>query len=366
MRNELDALGILSTFPQLGSISIRSLIKQFGSAQNVLEAGADVIRILPNFRNARAKSIDINECTNLWHINRELAEKHGAEIIPYTSKRYPKRLLDLHDHPLLIYVKGEVLPDDQQSIAVVGTRQATRYGIDMAEQISRDLAQSGFTVISGLARGIDTAAHQGALQTGRTVAVIGSGLANLYPPENSILATSIAENGALLSEFPMSTPPDRQNFPQRNRLVNALTLGTFLVEAPEKSGAMLTVELALDQKKKVFALPGRVDYDSFAGNHSLIKQGRAKLVVNAHDITCEFNDLFSCFGSSLPSNKVQGILLDPEESQFLSSLPRAECTVDEIIEISKLPVTKVNVLLMGLVLKRAIREFPGRIYKKVS
>lgn len=365
MTTELDALGILTTIPLLGAIRIRLLIQYFGSAQQALKADAVDIAQLPDFGEKISEGWKCRHQTATWESNLELVERHGVAVIPFTSPQYPKRLLELNDHPVILYMKGKYLPVDQQSIAVVGTRQATRYGLEMAERISGDLASSGFTVVSGLARGIDTAAHVGALAKGRTIAVIGSGLADIYPRENIVLADRIAENGVLMSEFPMATPPDRQNFPQRNRIVSGLTLGTFLVEAPLKSGAMLTMERALAQKKRLFALPGRVDYETFTGNHALVKSGKALLVESASDIADNFEDLFGhCV--KLPSiSKGQCIILSKEETDFLLRLPREERTIDEIAQITKLPVMRVNVLLMSLVLKKAIREFPGRIYKKV-
>jgi len=256
---------------------------------------------------------------------------------------------------------------DQNGIAVIGTRQATLYGLEMAKKIAEDLAAVGFTVISGLARGIDTAAHAGALHArkGRTIAVIGSGLTNVYPRENIELSEAVANQGALISEFPMETPPDRQNFPQRNRIVSGMTMATVLIEAPLQSGAMITVEKALMQKRQVFALPGRADHENFRGNHQLLKQGKAHLVENADDIINSFNDLFRRCGPSIPEQKPQ-CGMNPEERLFLSQLPNHEISVEEIVQLTKLPVMRINILLMGLLLKKAVREFPGKIYKKVG
>jgi len=362
--NELEALIILSSIPLLGSIKIRLLIFHFGSAAAALQADEFDVAELPGFGpkvlegwRARFRKTD-------WKDNIRLAEKHRADIIPYTSSSYPKRLLDVPDHPILLYVKGALRKEDHESIAVVGTRQPSIYGMEMAEKIGEDLARHGFTVVSGLARGIDTAAHQGALRKGRTIAVIGSGLADIYPRENAALADAIIEKGALISEFPMNTPPDRQNFPQRNRIVSGMTLGTVLIEAPLKSGAMITMEKGMSQGKKLFALPGRADWDNFKGNHALIKSGQAQLIENAHDIAFHFHNLTLFPEKSSPiSTKFS---LEKEEIDIMSFLPDREISIDELQQKTKLPIPKLSVLIMSLVMKKAVKEYPGKMYKKIG
>lgn len=362
--NELEALVILSQLPHLGSVKIRLLIGQYGSALNALEADACEIETLPNFGPKIAKHWKSWEKERAWQENLELAQQHGVEIIPFTSSHYPKRLLELHDFPLLLYVKGHIKPQDQRSLAVVGTRNATRYGHEMAEKISTGLAARGFTVVSGLARGIDTTAHVNALKQGRTIAVIGSGLLDIYPRENRDLANQIAQQGALISEFPMKTPPNRQNFPRRNVSVSGMTLGTVLIEAPPNSGAMITMQKAFSQGRELFAVPGRTDFETFQGNHCLIKNGMAKLVEDAEDIAECFQDLIS---SSMKQTlfEREKIFLEPEEEKFLEQIPSYDLSFDEIAGLTKLTAMKLNILLMGLVLKKAIKEYPGKIYKKV-
>jgi DNA processing protein len=274
-------------------------------------------------------------------------------------------LLQISDHPILLYVKGKLICHDPKTIAIVGTRQATIYGLEMGEKFSRDLACRGFVVISGLARGVDTAAHQGALQSGNTYAVIGSGLANVYPRENIQLSEKIAEKGALISEFSMTTPPDRSNFPRRNRIVSALALGTILIEAPLKSGAMLTMNIGENQGKKLFCLPGRVDHENFQGNHMLIKSGRAQLIENADDVIKSFSDLFGNSSENFSCHpESRQFLLGPEEKDFFDRFPTHEVSLDQLLELSSMPIAKLNFLLMSLLLKGAIKEFPGKIYKK--
>lgn len=363
--NELQALVILAQLPHLGSVKIRSLLAHFGTASNALDADRREIEEIPGFGPKTTQYWKYWEKDGSWQEDLELAQRHEVQIIPITSPHYPKRLLELHDAPILLYVKGEIKPQDQKSIAIVGTRNATRYGHEMAEKIASGLAQMGFTIVSGLARGIDTTAHVHALAHGRTLAVIGSGLLDIYPRENRKLAEELTQKGALISEFPMKTPPDRQNFPQRNRIVSGLTLGTVLIEAPLESGALITMRKAFSQERKLFAVPGRVDFESFQGNHQLIKAGEAQLVENAEDIAACFQDLLVDFKKTSVCAR-EKIALEVEEEKLLAQIPARDLSFDEIAGLTKLSAMQLNVILMGLVLKKAIKEYPGKIYKKVS
>lgn len=362
--NENEALVALAHIPHLGSIKIRLLLQRFGSAVAALDAEPDEVADLPGF-GAKMKTIWKSARTSTaWQSDLALAARLGVEVVPFTSPRYPKRLLEIADHPILLYIKGELKGVDQQGIAVVGTRQPTVYGLEMAEKFAKDFARQGVTVVSGLARGIDTAAHRGVLsEGGRTVAVIGSGLADIYPQENRALSEKIATQGALISEFPMATPPDRQNFPQRNRIVSGMTIGTLLIEAPDKSGAMITMEKGAAQGRPLFAIPGRADSDHFRGNHLLIKRGQARLVENVPDVLNSFGSLFSRPTPVKP--QISGVALENEEKELLHLLPVEEISIEQIEQQTKLPIRKLNILLMSLVLKRMIREYPGKLYKKV-
>jgi DNA processing protein len=364
--SDVEALAMLAEIPLLGSIKIRLLVGYFGSPQEALAASAEQIAALPGFGQKVVANWQRCRSELGWKKNLEIAGQHQASLIAYTDPRFPKRLLEITDHPVLLYIKGELKPSDQYSLAIVGTRQPTIYGQEIAAQLSEQLAGMGFTIVSGLARGIDTIAHKGALVRGRSIAVIGSGLANIYPKENSVLAKSISTRGALISEFSMTTPPDRQNFPQRNRIVSGMTMGTILIEAPVESGAMITMERACRQKRKTFAIPGRIDSDSFRGNHRLIKEGLALLVENAEDIACHFNTFFGISGGLKPVKNELEIELDREEETLRRLLPNEEITFDGIFHLAKMPASKLNVLLMSLVLKKAIKEFPGKIFKKIS
>lgn len=361
--DELEALLILTNLPLVGSVKIRLLIQHYGSATATLKAPLEELATFPGFGPKVLQGWEKGIQQSAWRENLQLAERLQTQLVPYTSPHYPKRLLEIVDFPLILYVQGSLLKEDQRCLAVVGTRQASIYGQEMAQKLSRELAQAGYTVVSGLARGIDTCAHRGALGEGRTIAVLGSGLASIYPAENSELASTIRQKGALISEFAMATPPDRQNFPQRNRIVSGMTMGTILIEAPRHSGGMLTAERAISQGRPLFALPGRVDYDCFKGNHALIKEGKAELVEDVRDILKKFDDV------SLPlifkPSTSSSIPLEKEEEALLHQLPQQELSIEELVTRTQLPVAKLNVLLMSLVLKKMLKEFPGKIYKKV-
>lgn len=362
--DELEALVILNSLPHIGSVKARQLLQRYGSAIAVLKAPLEEIGAMRGFgpKTMQLWKKDLEH--GRWKQNLALAERLSAHLIPYTSPQYPKRLLQIEDHPLILYIKGELLEQDARSLAVVGTRQASIYGLEAARDLSAQLAHCGFTIVSGLARGIDSSAHCGALERGRTLAVLGSGLACLYPPENASLADAIARKGALISEFPMAEPPGRHNFPRRNRIVSGMTLGTIVIEAPCKSGAMLTAELALAQRRTVFALPGRADIDSFKGNHALIKQRKAELIENAGDVLKYFESLFPMQPGFLPVGK-NSIPLESDEEELLKKLPAVEVSIEEIVRAVQWPVAKINSLLMRLTLKKVVKEYPGKIYKKL-
>lgn len=362
-REEIEALLRLTMVPYLGSIKIRLLVQQYGSAQAALTASVSSLMELPGFGQKLLASWQEELKSDRWQKELDLAERFNVRLIPYTSPDYPKRLLEIIDHPVLLYVKGTLTKEDQRCLAIVGTRQASLYGMEMARRLGKELAHAGFTIISGLARGIDTAAHEGALETGRTIGILGCGLAHMYPKENQRLASVMSGQSALISEFPMSTPPDRQQFPQRNRIVSGMAGGTLLIEAPKQSGAMITVDRALSQGRKVFALPGRADQENFQGNHALIKAGQAELIENSQDVLNHFSQLFA-FSAPKMINQARP-LLEPEEEEFIRQLPTEELSIEDLIVRTKWPANKLTVLLMSLVLKKVIKEYPGKIYKKI-
>ena len=256
--------------------------------------------------------------------------KAGVRAIHLRSDEYPHRLREIFDPPSVIYVKGNLAPEDERGVAVVGTRRASPYGSEMARRLAGNLAASGATVFSGLARGIDGIAHQAALDAGgRTIAVVGGGLDRIYPPEHADLAYRICEQGAMISEYPLGKLPQAQHFPRRNRVISGLSLGVLVIEAGMKSGAMLTVRWALDQDREVFAVPGPVISENSAGTNWLIQQG-AKLVVDHHDVLDELN--------------IAGIgqQLELDRSQSQSTRIAAEETPDSPIEPITVPGMSAN------------------------
>lgn len=363
--NEIEALVALSSIPFLGPVKIKQLIRQFGSAFNALNADLKLIEETYGIGTKITAGFKHWQDNDQWKEDLSLAKKFGVKIIPYTSDKYPKNLLNTEDYPLILYVLGELKKEDDLSIAIVGTRNASIYGLEMAERISEELALKGLTIVSGLARGVDTKAHIGALKNGRTIGVIGSGLAAIYPKENMRLAEEICKNGALISELPMKTPPEKQNFPRRNRIVSGMSLGTLLIEAPVKSGAMITMEKAGEQNKKLFAIPGRIDSDTFKGNHLLIKQKLAELVESANDIY-EILNINNTFNTVKPKESKEIAGLSVEEIELLERLPNEEFTIEEAMHFSKSTASRLNVLLTGLMLKKAVKEYPGKIYIKIG
>jgi DNA processing protein len=338
--DETKAVHILKHLPQ---ISFSKVLKEYGSALSALS----------EISWERTESLD-RECA--------LMEKEGIQLLSYADENYPTSLRALTDFPPLLYVKGTLLPSDSEGLAIVGTRTCTLYGQEMAEQISEEIASQKITVISGLARGIDTAAHKGALKSGRTIAFIGSGLCHLYPKENMGLAEEISFHGAVISELPVATPPDKHHFPRRNRLVSALCRGALLVEAPLKSGAMITMDMAHRQGKHCFALPGRIDNDSFRGNHFLIKKQKALLVEKGEEMV----SILLPGAKTFKNIEKPRIELTDQEQQLINHFPKEEIGIEALAKKTQLAIGKLNSLLMGLVLKRVIKEFPGKYYKRAS
>ena len=297
-----------------------------------------------------------------WQEDLDLVHKNKIKLLSFLDADYPAALHALPDAPPLLYVQGALTSEDLSSLAIVGTRICSLYGKEMSAKIAEEVAGFGMTIVSGLARGIDTAAHMGALRRGRTIAFIGSGLAHLYPRENIKLASEIAERGAVISELPMNTGPAKHLFPRRNRLIAAFSQATFLAEAPIKSGAMITMDYALKLRKICFALPGRADTESFRGNHLLIKEKKAQLVENGAEMVSLLQPE-KCKLSFQP--KGSSAFLEEDETRLLAFFPSEEIGFEELAEKTKLPIAKLSAKLMSLLLKGVVREFPGKLFKKL-
>lgn len=358
-----EATLALNLLPTIGPVRIARLIEHLGSAEKVLSAttsqliridgiGPETAKIITSWQDHADPAAELAEC-----------EKRGIAVVTQDDPAYPRHLLNAYDAPILLYIWGEILPRDRHAISVVGSRRATTYGLNATKKITYQLAHAGFTIISGLARGIDTAAHEAALAAnGRTIAVIGSGLARLYPPENLTLAEKIASgNGAVISEFPLHKPPDKQTFPMRNRIVAAWCQALLVTECPAWSGSLITANLATEYGKPVFAVPGPIDKPTSAGCHQLIREG-ATLASDASHIVDDMGDLPFQQPKSSPENSPQPTTpeLPPEEAAILAAItPGDELAIDTIIQITGLPSATVTANLLKLELRRLVRPLPG-------
>lgn len=358
-----EAYIALNMIDSLGPVRVRNLIAALGSPEAVWDASEEDL--------CRADGIGPEVARGIIRQRREVdpvaeearARRNGAQLIVQEDPRYPELLKQIYDPPLVLYVRGSLEKKDRHAIAVVGTRHASHYGMSMANKLSYQLAKTGFTVVSGLARGIDTAAHQAALKAGgRTIAVLGSAIDRLYPEENAELADAIAENGAVISEYTMGREPDRTTFPYRNRVVSGLSLGVLLVEADVRSGAVITATGALEQGRSVFAVPGRADTPHARGCHMLIKQG-ARLCEDIDDILQEFELL-------IPEAKAKAdaamprrpdVPLASDEQAVVKALWNGALDVDSLARAANLTSAQLSSLLLGLEMKRVVRVLPGRL-----
>jgi len=313
-------------------------------------------------RNAQETGY-IKSNTGSFDIDKEIAliEKFNIKIITMRDDDYPENLKSIYDPPIVLYVKGNLEKFDNLALAIVGSRRCTQYGLNTAERIGEFLSFHGITVVSGMARGIDTAAHKGTLKNnGTTVAVLGNGLATVYPTENKQLAEKITENGALVSEFPMETPPNKWNFPRRNRIISGLSKAVVVVEAAKKSGALITVDFALEQGREVFAVPGRAQALSSGGTNSLIREG-ARLIEDGNDIIEELGIEKSI--QKRPA-KDRPAFSDDSEKDIYSMLTDEPCDMDTIIEALTLKPSKARVALINMEMKGLIKQLPGKLYTR--
>ena len=365
----LESLIALNMLPKLGPVRIRRLLDRFGDAEGIFGARENQLTGVDGVGNEVARII------RQWEDHVDLQgeldsiKARGLTILTPEDETWPETLRQLPDAPLLLYVWGALQERDRHAIAMVGSRKATHYGRSCTQKFSFQLAHAGFTIISGLARGIDTAAHEGAIAAaGRTVAVLGSGLGQLYPPENMALAERIANgHGAVVSEFPIGTAPDTQTFPQRNRIVAGWCEGLLVVECPARSGALITANFAGEYGKHVFAIPGNIDRPSSEGCNELIRTG-AILVTSGSQILDELAELplGSQTAPRLHSDKEDRDRDQPhlseEESQVHAQLGREERTIDQIIEATGLSASVVASTLLRLEMKSLAKQLPGSYF----
>ena len=355
----------LSMTPGVGPKSFRTLVESLDGAVNVLQTAPSVLREIPGIGPklasaiaAASTSVDIRDELQRCH-------DHKIQLMGIQHPDYPVRLQEIEDRPSTLYCRGQLVPHDELAIAIVGTRHASNYGLRTAEKLARNLASAGFTIVSGLARGIDAAAHRGALSAGgRTIAVLGSGLLNMYPPEHGELSLEIATRGAVLSEYPSLQPPKSGSFPQRNRIVTGLSLGVIVVEAAERSGALISARHAMEQNRDVFAVPGQIDNRVSSGCHQLIRDG-ATLVTCVDDVIEHLGPLASPAVANV-AGQDQATILHPSELQLneqemlvLQSVQAEPTHVDVIVSTTGLEVHRILSTLSVLEMKRLIRRVGG-------
>ena len=359
--NERDAYIVLNIMEKVGPVVVRALIERLGSASAIMEADAGALREARGVGPELAAAIVRQRETLDPAREQALAESLGARIVTQIDDEYPKPLLEIHDPPLALAVKGTLTSGDRRAIAIVGTRRPSHYGRDVAEQLAAQLCRTGFTVISGLAEGIDTAAHRGALAArGRTLGVLGGALDCLYPSSNRELAEAMSGQGAVISEFPFGRRPDKTTFPMRNRIVSGLSMGIVVVEAGLTSGAMITARQAMEQGRTVFAVPGRIDSSRAAGCHALIRDG-AVLVTGVDDILAEFEFLIPPSRDGARARGGAGApALNDAERTLVEALSGGERDVDSLIRECNLKPAEAGSLLLGLEMKRVVRMLPGR------
>ncbi len=359
-----EAYIVLNMIEGLGPVSVRRLIDVLGSPKAILEADREALMEARGVGEklalkiiAQRDSIDAEEEV-------DQAGEVGARIVTPVDDEYPDALKTIHDPPLALYVLGRILPKDSKAIGIVGSRSTSHYGLTAADRLAYQLGQTGFTVVSGLARGTDTAAHSGALKGGgRTIAVLGGAIDCLYPPENAELAKRISKNGAVVSEYPMGRKADRMTFPYRNRIISGMSMGVLVTESAIKGGSMHSAEAAMEQGRTVFALPGRIDTPGARGPHMLIKNG-AKLVERIDDILEEYEFLIPPSELEAPEATAAArpdVPMTEQESHIVEALWQEPMDVDSLARELGLKSHELSGILLGLEMKRVIRTLPGRM-----
>ena len=356
----------LCAVPEVGPITARRLIRKFGSPIAALRAPEGELTEVPRVGPKTARKIKAlyTDRERLRAQVLRLIEEEGVNVVTEDSDKYPEVLRQgADDAPLVLYMRGEVIPDDKFSIAVVGSRKATPYGLGVAEALGRELAETGFTVVSGLARGIDSASHRCALGAGgRSIGVMGSGIDVPYPAENKGLIGAMSRSGCVMSEFAPGTPPERMNFPRRNRLISGLSLGVIVVEADISSGALITADFALEQGREVFAVPGNINSPSSRGTNELIKRG-ARPVTGVDDIVAELAPVLKGF---IKKHKKQlDIDMTRDEKALCDIMSPEPMHIDAISRKYEQPLPKVMTVLLGLELKGVVKQTVGKRFHLV-
>ncbi len=368
-----EACLILNMVDHIGPVTVRRLSERFGSPEAILEAPERDLRTVNGVGREMARAIARWREEIPWQEEIENARAAGLILLCAEEPGYPTLLKQIHDPPLVLYARGRPTDGEKNSLAIVGARHPSHYGMEIARRFGFQFANIGMTVVSGLAAGIDTAAHRGCLQAkGRTVAVLGFGFDYLPKADNARLADEIvAGGGLLLSEFPMKKKPDRQTFPMRNRIASGMSLGTLVVEAGAASGALITANFASEQGRQVFAVPGRIDQPNFIGCHTLIQTG-AKLVRCVEDVLDEFEMLLprgpdrAKEAERADATPKVSVKLTETERRVFEAIGREGTPIDAVMSAGDLPPSVISATLMVLEMKKLIRQLPGKLYVRLA
>ena len=344
--------------PGIGPIRLAALLERFGDAEAAWQASPTMLRAAGLPKSALEHLLYLRQRLDL---SAELARAHalGVRVVTWDSDDYPPLLRQAYAAPPLLYIRGDVSPADEWAVAVVGTRGPTSYGKSVTRRIVSGLAQNGITIVSGLALGIDAIAHASCLEAGgRTLAVCGCGLDTVYPSRHRALADRISQSGALVSDYPLGTKPEGKNFPPRNRIISGLSLGTLVVEAGVRSGALITLGFALEQDRETFAVPGNINSRASAGTNGAIKRGEAKLVTSVEDVLEELN-----LSMVVQQREVREIVPEsPTEEALLTCISLEPQHIDEIVRQCGLPTATVSSVLCMMELKGMVRRVDSMSY----
>ena len=352
----------LSLIPGLGSVGIKALLTKFGAPEAVFRARASELSSVGGLRREIAGKIVRREFMMDPLKTARKVEGLGAKILTYGDAEYPPLLREIHDPPMVLFLKGTEIPSNKTFVSVVGSRNPTPYGLKTAEGIAQGLARRGLGIVSGMARGVDSAAHWGCLGgKGFTVAVLGTGIDIVYPASNKKLFEQIAEHGSVITEFPLGTPPEPKNFPIRNRIISGLSKGTVVVEATRNSGSLITAELGLEQGREVFAVPGSVHSFKSTGCHHLIKQG-AKLVENSDDVLDELGMNYPLTQKTDTFRGPSAPILENTERTLYDIIGDFPMHIDEIARQGGLEPGSVSGTLLKMELKGLVRQLPGKFF----
>ncbi|MER3524327.1 MAG: DNA-protecting protein DprA [Ignavibacteria bacterium] len=374
MRIDVRDVLTLSAIPGIGATRMIKLVAHFKDTRLIAEASAkELVRVEGIEKKTALTIVNFFRDSGLEHTKRfvddqlKRANKADARIVTFWDKEYPSNLRNTYDPPAFLFVRGALQDTDRYAVAIVGTRNASPYGAQMAERFAQGFAALGITVVSGLARGIDTVAHSATLRGhGRTIAVVGSGVDVVYPSENHSLAQRIVEDGAIVSEFPMGAKPDAPNFPRRNRIISGMSLGTLIIETGIEGGAMITASLAFDQNREVFAVPSPANEKRQSGTNLLIKQGKASLVERVDDVVAILApQLKNIVKPAEPSTRPT-IQLSMFEQALVDALGDEAMHIDVLAERARMSTADALVHLLSLEFKGLVRQHPGKMFVKTS